>query len=236
LTTTEAFHKIPLTLKQEDKYASFAPILLGVAHEFRNPMQGIMASLAVLRSRLEEDEGAKPFLDMIQKNNSRINDLINQLLELTHPIQMDPEPHSIPRLVEEAINGVEDERRVRNGVIRLTSKKSSASSRADGQMLSKAFSALLENAVESRDANPHVEILVKGDDQELTVTIRDDGDGIQEKDLPRIFEPFFSTRPRKAGLGLCLADRIIHAHGGKIHVNSNQKNGTEVTVRLPVIL
>jgi len=222
-------------LKQNDKYESIAPILLGVAHEFRNPIQGIMASLAVLRSRLEEDEGSKPFLDMIQQSSSRINELINQMLELVHPIQSDPEPRSITGVVEEAMRGVEDQREARGAVIALTPTTSGSSSRVDGRMLSKAFCALLQNAIESKDTKSHVQLFVQETGTEITVRIRDDGEGIPKENLSRIFEPFFSTRARKAGLGLCFADRVIFAHGGKIQVDSNQGNGTEVTIRLPIV-
>jgi len=194
-----------------------------------------MASLAVLRSRLENDESAKPFLDMIQQDSSRINDLITQMLELAHPILSNREPYSITGLVEEAMRMVEDQRRERHAVIELTPTTSNSSSRVDGQMLCKAFCALLHNAIESREAKSRVELFVQETPEEFTVRIRDDGEGIPKENHKKIFEPFFSTRRRKAGLGLCFADRVIHAHGGQIQVHSNPGEGTEVTIRLPIV-
>lgn len=216
-----------------DRYAYLIPILMGVAHEFRNPMQGIMASVAILRERLEGQEEMRPFLDMIQKDTDRLNDLINQLLGLSRSIQFDQQPHPVSNILEDAVRSVEEERMARKASITLEVDRDLPPVVVDSQTLRDAFAALLLNAIESKNESCNISVRLQGDAKHQVILIRDDGEGISEEPLSRVFEPFFSTRPRKAGLGLCLADRVISAHGGNIRIRSEEGKGTEVSVEIP---
>jgi signal transduction histidine kinase len=220
-------------LELHDKYAHLAPVLLGVAHEFRNPLQGIMASVAVIQTRLEDDDSVRPFLEMIQSDTARINDLINDMLELTRPIQADVRPQTITTILEDAVRSVEDERLRRGATITLTAANDLPLIHADGQMLSRAFGALIRNAIQSSEVPADVSIMVENPG-ELCVQIQDNGDGIESENLSKIFEPFFSTRRKHAGLGLCIADRAVDAHQGRISVESAKGRGSKIIVTLPV--
>jgi signal transduction histidine kinase len=70
----------------------------------------------------------------------------------------------------------------------------------------------------------------------VALHIEDTGNGISEKDLPRVFDPFFTTKPNGTGLGLCVAQGIITDHGGRIDIVSDPKRGTQVTIELPMVL
>src|SRR6266480_1007680 len=90
-------------MRGEESGTSMAATFAGLAHEMRNPLQGIMASLAALSCKVEEDPTLQPFLEMINHEISRMNQIIDGMLELSQPIHIDPSPHSILRLLEEAI-------------------------------------------------------------------------------------------------------------------------------------
>ena len=194
-----------------------------------------MASVGFLRTRLEGDAPVKPFLDMIQSDTTRMNDLINNLLDLTCPIQMDVQPYRVTTILEDAIRSLQEETRAHRATITLTNEGGLSPLRADGQMLRKAFGALICNAIESREADNNIRIVVKQESGLQSVHLHDNGIGIPAGDLAKIFEPFFSTRPKKAGLGLCVADHAIHAHQGRISVHSQEGVGTDVLVTLPIL-
>jgi len=98
---------------------------------------------------------------------------------------------------------------------------------------------LLTNAIEAMDG--HGSIIVRlgesdsedGTDREVVIEVKDNGRGIREEDLSRIFSPFFSTNPNSAGLGLPAVRRIARAHGGRVEVDSTPGQGSIFTIRLP---
>lgn len=222
-------------LKFEGKYSHLAPFLEGIAHESRNPMQGIMASLGVLRTRLEGDSASMPFVEMIQKETVRITELIDQLLWLTRKIQPDHQRHDLAKLVTETVRNMEQNIKAKGASITVILLEKLPPLQMDSQALTIALSALLENALESRKEGVIVQVEISGTYNAQRVRIQDNGDGISPEDLPKILEPFFSTKPKRTGLGLCLADHVIDAHYGIIGVQSTKGQGTEVTVEFPVI-
>jgi signal transduction histidine kinase len=109
-----------------------------------------------------------------------------------------------------------------------------SSIRADRPALQRAFRAILMNCVESREHDLEIDVCAEQRDEMIQITVSDNGEGISPENLRRTRDPFFSTRPKKAGLGLSIADRIIQLHGGNLTIDSQRGVGTTVTVFLPI--
>lgn len=106
----------------------------------------------------------------------------------------------------------------------------------DRDLVIKALSHILENSIEATLHRPPerkqktVKVGLFGDEEDVGVSISDNGEGIPKKNLPHIFDPFFSTRPGKVGLGLTLVKRVVEEHGGGIRMESRSKRGTTATL------
>jgi two-component system sensor histidine kinase AtoS len=109
----------------------------------------------------------------------------------------------------------------------------------DKELITKALFYILENSIEAVTQVPMgkkgriVKLSLLGDGRSIGVSISDRGEGILKKNLDRVFEPFFSTRPDRVGLGLTYAKRVVEDQGGSIHVESRLKKGTTITLTFP---
>ena len=104
----------------------------------------------------------------------------------------------------------------------------------DAEMLREVLINLLLNAAQALDGSGKISLAVHETDGRCAITVADDGPGISEEIRRRIFEPFFSTKPHGAGLGLATAKRVVEAHGGTISVSCPEDGGTVIQVSLPV--
>lgn len=106
---------------------------------------------------------------------------------------------------------------------------------ADELKLRQAVVNLLKNAAESSDAGSPITLRITADDQTLSLSVTDQGCGISEEGLSKIFEPFHTTKSYGTGLGLPIVKRIVAAHGGKLSIHSKEGAGTTVQIRLPLL-
>jgi two-component system, NtrC family, sensor histidine kinase HydH len=222
-------------LNESERDTYLIRIISGIAHEIRNPLQGIIASLAAISWRLDNDPSAHPFLQMIQHEVSRINSMIDNMLILRQPIVMDENPHDLSKLIEDTVQAVKEDAEKSQATIRFSPLTEPLRMVADGHRLTRAMEAILKNAIESKPEQANVEIRVtRTGADECSIVVRDDGSGITNEDRARLFEPFFTTKPKKMGLGLFLAERVIRGHKGRIEIDGQKAPGTEFTVYLPL--
>ena len=217
----------------DDKYRNFEPLLHGLVHELRNPVQGILASADALRCMHEENATTGQLLGMIQQECVRINQLLTDLLDLARPVDINrTKTESLSRVVEESIRDFQK----RNASVQLTTQISSGlhALPMDQASMRRAILAILQNSGESKQNDVSIRVISEQLDHELRLRFEDNGDGISPEDLEHVMKPFFSTRPKKAGLGLSIAERIVLSHGGELQIESIGEGGTAVTIRFPV--
>jgi two-component system sporulation sensor kinase A len=104
---------------------------------------------------------------------------------------------------------------------------------ADGEQLKRAFLNLAQNAVEAMEGRGELVVRLAARGERAAIEFRDRGSGIPSERLPRILEPFYTTKRGGTGLGLAIAARVVERHGGALRVNSTPGAGTTVTVELP---
>jgi len=212
-------------------------VAAGVAQELRNPIFGISSAAQLLRFRAREDPVMETNVGRILREVERLNRMVGTLVELGRPIvlKLAPvDPDSIWDNVLEAERGRLESRAI---AVRRTRSDTPATIAIDAEQLAQAFKSILSNAVDAApvatDISLQSTLLPNGG---WRSRLTNGGAPIPAEMLPRVFEPFLSTKPGSSGVGLALAQRIIEEHHGSITIESSSESGTTVDVAFQVPL
>jgi two-component system sensor histidine kinase AtoS len=218
---------------------SLGELAAGVAHHVRTPLTTISGYLQVMLGRIEEDKYTvrRDVLETLFGEVSYINDVVKELVLFAKPpIQKEPGV-DINRLVEESL--LLTFREIDGEKISINKQlvKNLPVINADSNLVKQAVMNIMENAVESMSGEGILTIKswINSELKMLVVAINDTGAGVSQEILSRIFEPFYTTKLDRMGLGLPIANRIITEHGGFVNVNTGGKKGTRVHIYLPII-
>jgi two-component system sporulation sensor kinase A len=192
-----------------------------------------MASVAALSCRVEDAGTIKPFLDMINSETSRINQIIDDMLELSRSVSFDSHPNSITRILEDVLRAFAQDKPEEGVKIEMKFEDYIPPIRCDAQRLRKAIAAIVQNAYEAGATTIVIQGQMDPDNNSVMIQIRDNGEGLPPEAMQKAFEPFYSTRRKKAGLGLSVVDHVIRSLGGNITLESSPA-GTSVKITLPV--
>jgi two-component system NtrC family sensor kinase len=211
-----------------------ATLVAGLAHEIGTPMGVIQGHANQLESAVS-DEDAKWRLRTIQEQVGRISKIIQTLLNMARPGKSQHVLVSLESVIETTLAFL-TEKFSRRGIEIQCEIDSSPSVLGDPERLQQLFLNLFMNAVDAMPEGGRLRIRLETTaDDEIEIAVADDGQGIPERDLPRIFEPFFTSKEAGTGngLGLMVAKGIVKDHGGSMKVKSEQGRGTEFQILLP---
>lgn len=226
-------------LLQSQEMKMLGQLTSGVAHEVRNPLNGILAITDALSKDLGENAEYRAYIEHIHKQVIRLSDLMRDLLDLGRPVEKaNLMPTSVSWLVSAATNMWQHSSRHHQHLARIQSTEASEKMTiyAERAKMEQVIINLLENA--SAHSSPEKEILVNIKDAEGCVLIQiiDQGTGIKPENLEHLFDPFFTTRKGGTGLGLGIVKRIVESHGGVVEIRNNLSfPGVMAEIRLPVI-
>jgi len=233
-------------LKRADRLAMMGTLAAGLAHEIRNPLGGIKGAAQLLRRAVEGDASLRVYTDIMIREVDRVNQLIEQLLDLSRPWQLNFAPVNIHEILEEVLLLEGQTAPEKSVTVKKLFDPSLPPIRGDRAQLMQVFLNLVKNAYQAMDnggaltlatrleTDFHVRAQGRRRSRFIWVDIADDGAGIKEADLPHIFSPFFTTKNYGTGLGLAICYRIINEHGGLIRVENNECKGTTFKVSLVV--
>ena len=221
-----------------EKQALTGKVARIIAHEIKNPLTNIHLSILELRTMLEgailKDDTEKPenFIDIIERNGKRINTLIEDLLHATRFDTVNMRELLLDEVIEDTLALVQD--RVKLKDIQLeTNIQPNLLIKADKEKLAIALLNLLVNAVEAVDEKTgKLKIEITAAEKIINIIISDNGKGIPQQDLNKLFEPFFTSKKGGTGLGLTATYNIITKHDGTIKVNSEIGKGTSFYITL----
>jgi len=236
-TLTDSIARFQREAAQKDRLTSLGRLSTVIAHEIRNPLMIIRASLASLWSDDIKSSERREALADIDEETKRLNRIVTEVLDFSKPIRFE--------LGEAQVNDI----------CRASSAAAWAGSTAppvqldldpgippvvtDAERLRTALINILTNARHASEdaaagtATPVV-VSTRCDSDRIAVTVRDRGNGITAEDMTHIFDPFFTTRRAGTGLGLPIAKNIIDGLGGSLSVESWPENGTEIRIELPL--
>jgi PAS domain S-box-containing protein len=223
--------KTELANLQAQKLAANERFVRILAHEIRNPLNNISLSIEHLQLQNEDSERKADFLGIIQRNSVRINQIITELLNLTKPLELIFEKISLQEIMDESIAIASD--RISLQKIKVEKKYPGfpLEISADKSKLIIAFTNILLNAIEAMKINEgELIISMTATDDVCTVSIKDNGNGIPQEYLSKLFEPFFTMKKKGIGLGLAASYSIIQSHKGTIQVESLLDKGTNFII------
>jgi PAS domain S-box-containing protein len=225
---------------ESEALAHMGTLAAGLAHEIRNPLNAAGLQLHLLGravDRLPDGDDRAPLksrVEIVASELKRLEHLLGDFLELARPRPIAREPVDLVALLERVLSLHEPIASARG--ITVERRFVPATARGDRERLEQVFHNLVVNALEASAERGVIEVSVEreeGPTPTVLAAVRDNGRGIPEATLARIYEPFFTTKPAGTGLGLTIVRQIVQRHGGAVLIDSAEAKGTRVAVRLP---
>jgi PAS domain S-box-containing protein len=203
-----------------------------VAHDLKNPLNNIFLGLHQFRSILPEDnEEVLFYLNFLEKNSRRLNDLISSSLSPEAILQLRKEQLDLNELVNEAAKNAEDKIQMSNIILNLDLADQPFHFDLDREKMLMALDNLIVNAIESVQEDDGIIYIKTGQKNgKAALVISDNGHGIPASDLKNIYDPYFSTKSKKMGLGLTNTEQILNAHEVEMEVQSEIGKGSTFTL------
>jgi signal transduction histidine kinase len=207
----------------------------GVAHEVNNPLASISSLIQMIRSNDRLDEETRDKLKLISAQIQRITQVTKDMTDFARARPSAKRPVDINSIVLGSLRLASFDNAFQKLKIHQSLDGQLPKVAADNDQLHQVFLNLFLNARDAMPAGGELFVDSVYDDEEVRISIRDTGAGIDDGAMKQIFDPFFTTKPAGAGtgLGLAVCYGIMTAHNGSIEVNSKRSTGTEFIVRLP---
>jgi two-component system NtrC family sensor kinase len=220
---------------QADKLSSLGRMAAGIAHEINNPLAGILLYSSNLIKKAPETGPLKKGLEVIIHETIRCRGIIQDLLEFSREREPAKALGDLNGVINKALSILANEFRLHRVTVEKRLSDDLPSVLLDANQMEQVFINFFMNAVEATQGQGSISVrsFKDKDHNGVVVEIEDSGMGIPQEHLARIFEPFFSTKPKGTGLGLAVNYGIIQKHGGQIKVSSQPGRGTTMTIRLP---
>jgi PAS domain S-box-containing protein len=221
-----------------ERWASLGMMVEEIAHQVRNPIATIGGYSQRLLKTFSPPPKGKSYLHQILREVKKLERMIQRVEEYI----LSPKPafrkERIEKVVETVLRAASEEAAERGVFFNLETRalEGKGDIFIDKDLIAKALFYILENSIEAVTQIPMgkngtvVKVSLFGDGGDVGISISDKGEGIRKKNLDRIFEPFFSTRPNRVGLGLTFVKRVVQEQGGSIRVESRLKKGTTITL------
>ena len=244
LRDTESAQQLGQELEVSRRLAAIGRLTAGVGHEVKNPINAMVVHLELLRSKLvgnggEAFGGAQRHVDILSGEMQRLDRVVQTLADFSRPMVLKLREHDLRHVVGVVMELTAAEMQ-ENGVRTMVeAPQEPLVVRVDAELLRQAILNLLLNAMQAMPQGGSLRVRLRRDAQLAVVEVSDEGEGIPAELLPRIFELYFTTKPKGSGIGLAMTYRILQMHGGAMDVRSNADassadRGTTFTLRLPI--
>ena len=230
--------KKEMKLRNTEALASMTTMAAGVAHEIKNPLAAMQIYTSLLRKAIQSGKGldkANEFIDIIEQETERLNEIAVDFLFAVKPMQVDLKLDSLNDIIMELSDFVAVEAATKNIKITLSLDKFIPSLMLDRKLLRRAFLNIINNSFYAMKDGGELIIEDKCDGDYVKLAIIDNGSGMSEETKSRIFEPYYTTKAESGtGLGLTAVLKIINAHSGEIALDSQLGKGTCFTFKFPI--
>jgi len=221
---------------RSERLASLGNMAAAVAHEIRNPLNAVSMGLQRLRAEFHPSPAGDydRFIDLMRGEVARLNTIVEDFLALARPVTLTLAAVKIPDLVSELMELLESQARERGVRVVVDVPAGLPAISADADRLKQVLLNLALNALQAMPGGGTLTFSAVPAGDRVTLTVSDTGQGIPAEVLPRLFEPYVTTRADGLGLGLAIARRIVEAHGGRIEAESDSGRGSRFRVTLPL--
>lgn len=210
-----------------------------IAHQVRNPIASIGGYLQRLQKSSRLTPKTETYIHRVLQETKRLEEMIRRVEELVKMPQPVFKKEKIVEVMEQVVQSISNEEKAKGLSFSL---EEGAIDRedyfyVDRGLVGQAFSHLLNNSIESlrrnKKARKDIRVFLSCDREKVEISLSDRGEGIPKKNLPHVFEPFFSTKPDHIGLGLTFVKKVVEDHGGRIEVDSRLHSGTTIRLIFP---
>ena len=213
--------------------SSIGSLAAGVAHEIRNPLSSIKGFAVYFKEKLSGNKEDEQTADVMIAETERLNRVISQLIEFAKPLELKKEKVQFVELVHHTIKLIAADAQKNKISVEIDAAAEMPAVEVDPDKIKQVLLNIFLNCLAALNEGGKITIeLLPGVDN-LTVIISDNGAGIEKSDLPRIYDPYFTSKPAGTGLGLAIVQKIMEAHGGRINVESLVEKGTKVSLYFP---
>ena len=229
------FKNLEKRLYDSQKLAALGQLSAGIAHEVRNPLSSIKMSLQILEKRMNPEGNDLKRFKIAQKEVEHLEELVNNVLVFAKPVEPKMVPVDLAKVIEQVLalaeKGIADKQidvKIDFNNIPLVTM--------DAGMIADAFLNIVRNAVDAVATEGLIRITardIRGDYPSVSVDVEDNGCGIEEADMPHLYNPFFTRKKYGTGLGLSQVVKIVEMHHGTIDIVSEKGKGTKVSITLP---
>jgi signal transduction histidine kinase len=228
---TQALIETRDRLGKQEKLASVGQVSSNIAHELRNPMAAIRNSTYFLRLKNNGDSKTSHHLEVIDRELSRSDDVIQRLLEITKGETLRRQPTDLRELAREAMTYSNITGSVH---LALSFKPEFFKVNLDRILFRQVLCNLFLNAIQAMPEGGEIVLVAsKLDNGQVLISVSDQGSGIKQKDIKKVFDPLFTKKKDGVGLGLSLCRELITRHGGTISAKSEESQGATIEILLP---
>jgi two-component system sensor histidine kinase HydH len=213
---------------------SIGSLAAGVAHEIRNPLSSIKGFAVYFKERLSGNKEDEQTADVMIAETERLNRVISQLIEFAKPLELKKEKVKFVELVHHTIKLIAADAQKNKISVEIDAAADLSEVEVDPDKIKQVLLNIFLNSLAALKDGGKLTIELAPRADNLTVIISDNGAGIKKLDLPRIYDPYFTSKPAGTGLGLAVVQKIMEAHGGKINVESTVGLGTKVFLFFPL--
>jgi two-component system, NtrC family, sensor histidine kinase PilS len=227
--------KMEQSMRRAERLATIGQLAAGIAHEIRNPLASISGSVELLRQEPQTTDDDKALMAIVTREIERLDALITDMLELTNPRPRQVVRLDLGLLIGETLTVFRQDPTL--GAVQVDAALPDPPIAIDGDpgKLRQVLWNLLRNSADAvAQGVSAIKIAARRDGDRAVIEVADDGPGIPADVIPRIFDPFFSTKKRGTGLGLATSQAIVVEHGGTIEVEPGADKGTRFVVKLPL--
>jgi signal transduction histidine kinase len=228
---------LEIEVLHRERLSALGNMAATVAHEIRNPLNAISMGLQRLKVEFqptEDQEDYSRLTELMLGEVHRLNSIVEQFLSLARPLEIKPEALQVPDVLNEVAALVEGEAQQSKVRIRVVAPLTLPPLKADREYLRQTLLNLILNGLQAMPEGGTLTLAANKSNGNILISVTDTGTGIAPENRTRIFEPYFTTKPKGSGLGLAIARRIVEAHGGTITVTNEAGSGSRFLISLPI--
>jgi signal transduction histidine kinase len=228
---------LEVEVERRERLSALGNLAAVVGHEVRNPLNAISMGLQRLRTEYQPAGGDAEYarvMDLMRDEIKRLNGIVEEFLSLARPFPLRPVAVHPAELLHEVAALVEAEARARRVQLSVEASADIGVAQLDRDHMKQVLLNLVKNGLEAMPKGGRLILAGSSSKEMLELSVEDTGEGIPADLLPRLFEPYVTTKTQGVGLGLAIARRIVEGHGGEIDVQSRPGHGTRVVITIPL--